>query len=151
MKTRRNNILTPFLLLGAINIILLGFSCKKRTEYIQEAEFYFINNTTHNIELLQPYFKFMVLPNQTNIILEEQVGDGKVDKEDFRNLFTNNVKITDTLLSFKIGDRCLMQTKNSEHSIMNLKNYVAEKRDNITYKFTYTFTDADYERAVICP
>lgn len=32
-----------------------------------------------------------------------------------------------------------------------LKNHTAERVSDVTYKFTYTFTEADYNRSVNCP
>lgn len=50
------------------------------------------------------------------------------------------------------GNRCLSnQVATSEHSPLNIKNYVVENIDKYTYKFTYTFTEADYDRAITCP
>ena len=48
--------------------------------------------------------------------------------------------------------KCLINVKeNDRNSIRDIKNFVAERINNNTYKFTYTFTEADYNRASTCP
>lgn len=49
------------------------------------------------------------------------------------------------------GNKCLTMTNSSVNSLLNISNYSAEKIDAFNYKFTYTFTEADYNRATICP
>ncbi len=48
--------------------------------------------------------------------------------------------------------RCLVTTFYTEHSPLNINSYSNEgKIGESTYKFTYTFTEADYNRATTCP
>jgi len=151
MKTVQKTIWMRYLLLGVFNVTILGFSCGKISEYAQNAQFYFINDTDYKIKLINQYREYVFLPRQTTVINDEQVGDGNVDVEDFRDIFTDDISLKGKELIFQIGDKCLKYTTNSERSIINLKNYSAEKINKITYKFTYTFTEADYNRAVTCP
>ena len=149
MQTIQNKIWTYYLLLGVFSLSILGFSCKKA--HLQIAQFYYVNDTDYTIRLINQSKKHIFLPRQTTIINQDQAGDGKVNTDDFKDPFTNDINIEGKELIFQLEDKCLTHTVNSEHSIINLKNYVAERVNKITYKFTYTFTEADYNRAVACP
>jgi hypothetical protein len=150
MQTVQNKIWTYYLLLGAFSLSILTFSCGI-SEYVQNAQFYYVNDTDYTIKLIKQSKTYVFLPRQTTIINEEQVGDGSVNVEDFRSPFTNDVNLKGKDLIFQLDNKCLTHTTNSEHSIINLKNYIAERVNKITFKFTYTFTEADYNRAVACP
>lgn len=141
-----------YLTLGVFSILTLSFSCKKIVEYVQYGEFYFINETDHAIVYDLPVRGFNVDARSKIIIKQTQQGAKK----------ESNVETYENPILYTIGDidfitirfdnkRCLKLTKESEHSPLNNKNYIAEKIDAKSYKFTYTFTEADYERAVSCP
>lgn len=50
------------------------------------------------------------------------------------------------------NNKCLInQTIDSMHRVLDIKNFAAEKVDRFTYNLTYTFTEADYNRATTCP
>ena len=49
-------------------------------------------------------------------------------------------------------NKCLIQTRTTENGVFNAASYKQlEKIGKITYKLTFTFTEADYNRAVTCP
>jgi len=141
----QNNIWMRYLLFGAFSLfIALGFSCKQ--EYTQKGIFVFVNQTNFNISAGYEPEKLTLMPNSTVIREKVQVSRKEVNASTFRYpLSIDNMHVV------KIGDRCIINTKDSEHSILDIKTYVAEKIGERTYRFTYTFTEADYSRAVACP
>jgi len=92
----------------------------------------------------------MWLVQSTTIVKETQDAGGEVvTAEGYRRPFIESRG--SIILKFD-QDKCIIDHPlDSPNSIINLKNYVAEKIGDRTYKFTYTFTEADYNRAVACP
>ena len=142
-----------------IGITISGFilmqSCsKKTTSWIQYAEFHYVNKTIYNIkypESLQIYN----VDAQKNIILKRIQDSGeKVDETTYYNPLSSDFprKVTDPPIIVKFSDvKCLIISENTENSPYDMRNYVAERISERQYKFTYTFTEADYNRAVNCP
>lgn len=151
MKTTQNNMWMRFLALGAFSLILFGFSCKK-SEYRHKFEFYLINQTNHLIKLDYPSYQFTIEPGKTFVIKDEQDGGKASTAEPYlNNPIPNLLNIGERKVMIKIGNKCFVSTDNSEHSLINMKSYVGEKLGERWFKFTYTFTEADYERATACP
>ncbi len=110
-----------------------------------DGEYVYINSTNHIISFLTPHFNsFNLLGLKTHLIKEYQVA-GK--KGTLRTPFNNSNSL---VIQFD-GNKCLTMTNLSENSLLNINHYSVEKIDDWTYKFTYTFTEADYNRATICP
>ena len=147
MQIVQNKIWMRFLMLGVFSLFFAGFSCKK-IERKQDGEFLYINSTNHAIDFLTPHFNsFNLLELKTHLIKEYQVAGKKIAEETFRTPFTN---INSLVIKFD-GNRCLTMTNLSENSLLNIKHYSVEKIDDRTYKFTYKFTEADFNRATTCP
>ena len=140
-----------FLVLGGFSLILFGFSCKK-SEYVHNLEYYFDNKTNHLIKLDYPSYKFTIEPAKTFVLKESFDGPKTSTAESYlSNPIPSLINRKQAEVVIRIGDKCFISTDNSEHSLINMKSYVGEKLGERKYKFTYTFTDADYERAVVCP
>jgi len=139
--------------IGLIFGMLLISSCgKKIIDYADiEGEFYFINQTNHTIKIVNPIQEFNVVNGQTNLIKHQQGGVKTVNSSSYSDPFTYGMASKDKKILIKINNKCENATSSSEHSILNINNYVAERIGERTYKFTYTFTEADYNRAVGCP
>ena len=147
MKTIQNKIWMRFLVLGVFSLFFFGFSCNK-IEHEQFGKFIYINSTNHTINFFTPHFNsFKLLGLKTHLIEEVQVAGKKIGFETFRTPFTNS----NSLVLVFDGNKCLTMTNSSDNSLLNMSNYSAEKIDDMTYRFTYTFTEADYNRAVTCP
>ena len=144
--------LKHYLTLGIISTTLLFNSCKKIVERTQVGEFNLVNQTTHNISFDHPSFSFVI--SQNSVFLLKQIQETS-NKEVNTNNYTNPIMyeigpVSSITIKFD-GNKCLKMIRTSENSILNNSNYTSEKLAERTYKFTYTFTDADYNRAVTCP
>lgn len=128
-------------------------SCgKKIIDYADiEGEFYFVNQTNYTIKVVNMQQEFNVVIGQTNLIKHLQGGLKTVNPSSYSDPFTYGMAPNDKKILIKINNKCENVTLNSEHSILNINSYSAEKLGERKYKFTYTFTEADYNRAVTCP
>ena len=141
----QNNIWMRYLLFGAFSLLItFSLSCIK--EYTQKGIFVFVNQTNYNISAGYSVEPFTLVPNSTMNKEQVQPSTKKVTALGFQNPLS-----ADNQFVVKIGDKCIINTKESINSIINIASYISEKIDERTYKFTYTFTEADYNRAVTCP
>ena len=143
----QNNIWMRFLSLGIIiSFVLLTNSCQK-VNHGQFAEFHFENKTNHAITYNSGFEKYNVAAMSTTIVKESQYAGKNVTAEGYMIPFGPNPFI------IHFGQlKCIKDHHpDSTHSVLNFKSYIAEKIGDRTYKFTYTFTEADYNRAVACP
>lgn len=141
-----------------INYLIIGLfisftpSCGKIREYVKYSEFVYVNQTSHVITFPKGIVTINIKPNET---ISSKISEEGADKNLTRDSYLTTPKAFDTFDVYKImyfdNLRCLDLSKDFEHSPAELKNYVAEKIGKRTYKFTYTFTEADYNRAVACP
>ena len=150
MKTLQNNTWMHYLTLGLIFSLLTSGSCNKRTEWGQEGDFFFVNKSTLKITFIEQRLKFEIEPSKTFYLYQAQPSQKVVKPEDYQDPITQEIGPRSEV-TIRIGDKCLKQVKSDVNSILNIKSYIAEKLGERKYKFTYTFTDADYERAVACP
>lgn len=143
---------TRYLLLGLIMIgVIISLSaCDKAIDWEKYGEFYLVNKTSYKIAIIDPQSKFEIAPFETFHLKQVQPSKKQVLPEEYEDPITQEIGPRLEVI-VKIGDKCSIQTKNSTNSIINIKNYVAERINKTTYKFTYTFTEADYHRAVACP
>ena len=138
-----------YLIIGLIiNVILLFSSCKDDF-YDQYGQFYFVNETNYNITYNLWLEKFNVAPKSTTIYEEKTRGEGK--KSETSN-FDSPIKYIGSDLKIKFNNvKCLVNIKQEDiNSVKEIKNFNAERISNNAFKFTYTFTEADYNRAIIC-
>ena len=143
----QNNIWTRYLIIGwLISILLFTNSCTK--DYEQTAEYIIVNATDYKINFGEKLKGYNLLPKQIYRSLEIMNGNKNVSESSYRSPLYMAGPIT---IEFD-GNKCLvLQAIDSEHSILNIKNFVSENNGSRSYKFTYTFTEADYNRATACP
>lgn len=152
MKILQKTTWMRYLFIGLIINCIFFQSCTKiRKEYIQKAEFVYINETNYTIRFPNGMEIITLNPKQT-IKSNITVGANEVVNE---TTYNNTPKLFDIFKTFNIvffNDlKCLDLSKELKHNPSQIKDYVAEKIGDRTYKFTYTFTEADYNRAVACP
>jgi hypothetical protein len=138
-----------YLQLGVISLILLlCFSCKKH--YQSTAEYHFVNNTNYSITFGKGLESYNLVPNGTYKMQYNQDSGKEIDP---KNFIPPLIIKSDGGLTFRFNlTKCLDATFYTEHSPLNINNYINEgKIGERTYKFTYTFTEADYNRATVCP
>ncbi len=119
------------------------FSCKEEKDYLVKGTFVYVNNTDSLIEIKNGPYIFTVNSKDTYTI--EQMGDGskEVTEKSYvapyagGQIIIYGKKMCDTLLVSKEG-------------IAGIENYKSEKIGDRNYKFTYTFTDIDYKKALPC-
>ena len=146
---KQSNIWMRFLVLGIIISLPLFINSCQKINYGQFAEFHFVNKTNHAITYNEGFEKYNVAAMSTTIVKESQSAGKNVTAEGYHRPFIDSRG--SIILKFD-QDKCIIDHPlDSPNSIINLKNYVAEKIGDRTYKFTYTFTEADYNRAVACP
>jgi len=152
----------PVLIIG----ILISFpilSCNKISEPVSDGHFYFVNKTNKDItfdfesgrsnnDVLK---KYAIAPNATTLVRQWQETSETITASSFRSPFVYEFGgygfVNPMPLTIKFGnDRCLIVGWDSENTPLDIKNYVAEKTGKRAYKFTYTFTEEDYNRATVC-
>jgi len=141
---------THYFLIGLIISLTLTMNSCAKVAYAQFGKFYFVNNTNHRITYDKGLEAFNVGPNETIIVSQIQDSGKSVIQSSYISpfLLRSNGLIT---IRFD-NNKCLIDEKRGDpHSVMDISNYIPEKIDKRTYKFTYTFTEADYNRAVTCP
>ena len=147
---KHNNTSKHYLTIGfIISLTTILVSCRDDF-YDQFGEFYYVNETNYSITYETGLSEFNVAPKSTTVFKEKTRGVGKeaiasnynVPRAHYGREFTikfNNVK-------------CLINVKEDDiNSVRNIKNFIAERIGENNYRFTYTFTEADYNRAVTCP
>ncbi len=148
----QNNTLKHFLTIGLIISITSILSSCKDEFFSQTASFCFVNETNYNISYDLGLEKFNVSAKSTTVINESYRGGG--NGESAPPLYNNPfIEHYGKKINVKFNNiKCLIDVKIDDvHSVIDIKNYTVEKIDNFTYKLTYTFTEADYNRAVTCP
>jgi hypothetical protein len=150
----QKNTLASFLMIGLlISFFTLVSSCNKIREYAQFGTFNFVNQTNYTITFynkLSPirYAEYTILPNSVTSIEKTQDAIKDVNSTTYHSPF---IGFTPPLIVKFNSVKCLEITPESEHTPLDIKNYAAEKLGERSYKFTYIFTEADYNRATICP
>lgn len=142
--------LKHYLTIGLIiSLVVLLNSCKDDF-YEQVGQYYFINETNYAIAYDTGLEKFNIDPKSTTLFQENSRGEGKsATALNFSSPFKHFGKE----LNIKFNNaKCLLNVQENDiNSIRNIKNFKAEKLGDNHYKFTYSFTEADYNRAVTCP
>lgn len=146
MRTQQKTNCTLFLIFGLI--FSLG-SCSKITDYSRRSTYEFINNTDYSITQELGFEKYNVAANsRISVSFDDLFYKKNASIEDYRPPFSGLGR--SLTLKFD-GVKCLTMRDELINSPSNIKSYQAEKLGDNNYKFTYTFTEADYNRAVACP
>lgn len=140
-----------FITFGLISsLVVMGASCKKNTSWIMQGDFYFVNETNHQITYaISGFEKFNIAPKSFILIKDMQDGREDVKPSYYHSPLIDEGVKNSFVVKFD-NNKCL-ETFNSKHSPLNIENYTNEKTGKRTYKFTYTFTQADYNDAINCP
>jgi len=151
----QNNMLKHYLIIGLIISLLTLFnSCSTTNMYALGAEFKIVNKTNYNITFEEPLLQeYNVLANGTKVFTVTQRTGTRIKRALPSDYFSQfSLPGRDMLLVKFNGNMCLsMKGKEGINNIRDINSFVAEKLGNVNYKFTYTFTEADYNRAVACP
>lgn len=146
---QQHNTWMRYLTLGLIISSITFFSACKKVNYAQFGEFYFVNETNHSISFEKGLEQFNLAPKAVFFIKQTQDSG----KDPSVSIYQSPImKLSNGLVNIKFDmNKCIAVTYYTEHSILDIKNFISEKISKRTYKFTYTFTEADYNRAVTCP
>ncbi|QPH38929.1 hypothetical protein [Pedobacter endophyticus] len=150
MQMIPNKTLIHYLMLGAYSLLLCVAltSCKKDVRS-RNGEFYYINETDHNVIVsFGNRTIFSVKPGEKYVIKEEQPSNNR-RKDVVSEEYVNPLSINDLIIRF--DNKCLTASANSSNSILAISSYEAEKIADAQFRFTYRFTQADYDQAGNCP
>jgi len=144
----QNNIWMRYLMLGAICLSVL-LSCRKISEYWGGAEFHYINKTSRAITVELGTEAYSLEPYGVYSVRTYQETSKEIDPNNFMPPLVKSRGVRGMVIFDTI--KCLEATFDTVHSPFNIKSYIndgrIEKRVN---KFTYTFTEEDYNRATAC-
>ena len=148
--------LKRYLIIGLIISLFTMFgSCDDGIYRFQkEAEYYFVNETNHVITYPIGYERFNISPKSIIVIKESiYIGSRANGAKASDYISPLSLESSTNKLTIKFDNlKCLIEVKeNDVNSVRNIKNFVAETINDNNYKFTYTFTEADYNRATTCP
>ena len=133
-----------FLTLGISLMCMPTFvQCKKRVDYFVRADFVYVNNTDLVIEVKSGADNFTIKPQETDTIKINGEGPQEVTEKNYLPPFQGGQIII-------YGNiKCDTLTIPRE-SITGIDNYTSEKIGERYFRFTYTFTDADFADAKPC-
>ena len=139
---------TRFLLIG---ISIIAFSCSKgTTEYRVRSDWVYVNKTEYTIEYGDPNTLPILNPNESYTFYQEGGGPPNVTEY--------NYVVPDRLSSIIRFDNDWCDTLyvgenawgDNAESIFSVDNYSSEKIEDNYFRFTYTFTNKDYDLAGLC-
>ena len=131
------------------SICFLICSCKDDF-YNLYGKYNFVNETDYTITYNMGAQTYTIPPKSTTVFEEKTRGEGsgKSEPSNFRAPFTRTEVVT---IKFN-NQKCLLNVKEEDvHSIRNINNYTATRIDKHSFQFKFTFTEADYTRAIACP
>lgn len=130
------------LLIGtSLSFMLLFQSCKEEADCLVIGEFVYKNTTSFSIETP----KGTIQPNKSMMIKEEGLGSCEVSKESYISPFHGGVTVifdNQKCLSYEGGLKA-----NEGEGPVGIANYNSSKVADRHFKFEYTFSDSDYEKA----
>jgi hypothetical protein len=153
----QNKISNHFLIIGLLfSLLVMGApSCKKTTDHAMEGEFYFVNSTSHQITFSTGFEKYNLAAKATGpIFTVSDIGDKEITASSFYTPFIKeqayNIPQQPIIIRFD-NQKCTSINGNSgAHNILDISSYNNEKIGERKYRFTYTFTEEDYNRATLC-
>ena len=141
----RKNIWHRYLIIGiSISFITLFFSCEQESDCWVVGEFVFENKTAYTIETPRG----IIQPSNKLTIKNEGLGPCEVNEKSYISPFNGGITITfnkTKCLPFKGGAKAA-----EGEGPVGIKNYKSSKVANLHYRFEYTFSEADYEKAIEC-
>lgn len=134
--------LMRFLHLGSILLIgILSVCCKSKSDDLVEADWLFINNSTHKIRVVssKEFYTFTVMPAESHSDHESaKTAPSDLTANDYKSPYTNGDKI--------IIDDNIEYTLSNNENLTKISGFQAEKIARNYYKFTYTFTNQEVEQ-----
>lgn len=128
-------------------ILISIFSCNKNVDESQYEEFYYINNSNHDISI--------TVFNKIDDSFLESTYNLAVDNDFFQEIEimsgskTGIISMGDSI-SVQFGNERIsifLPTTESSFNILDYNNYEFLKKDENRNSYTYTFTEDDYENA----
>ena len=118
-------------------------NCKKKKDYLSIGTYVYVNSTDSLIEVKNAPYLFTIKPKESHTI--EQTGDGskELTEKSYVAPFTGGQVIL-------YGNKMCDTLTSSKEGISGIENYTSERISERHYKFTYTFTQSDYKKAVPC-
>jgi hypothetical protein len=133
----------PYLMLGISILCLFMFmQCKKSVDYVVKGTYVYVNSTDSLIEV-KGGESFIISPKQTHTIVVDGEGGKDISAKSYEPPFGSAVIVYGS-------SRCDTLRAYSKKGILGIDNYNNEKIADRNYKFTYTFTETDYKKAVPC-
>lgn len=157
MKILRNTILTRYLTISLISFLFGSIAaCNKKTDQVMEGEFYFINNTARKITFSAGFEKYNLAPNaRSTVFIISDISDKAISEDSFYVPFLKEesykVPLEPIIINFGNNKCIIMREMLGNRNPLNIKSYFRERLSERKYKFTYTFTEADYSAAPVCP
>lgn len=146
-----------FLTIGLIISALFtgATSCNKTRDYAMEGQFYFVNSSSHSITFSAGFEQYNLEANSTSKpFMITDISDREIPAGSYHPPFSKEsaFKIPIEPIGIKFDNsRCITLLDDSgTHNILNIASYSSEKLGERKYKFVYTFTESDYNRAVSC-
>lgn len=128
-------------------ILISIFSCNKNVDESQYEEFYYINNSNHDISItVFNKIDDSFLESTYNIAVDN---DFSQEIEIISGSKTGIIAMGDSI-TVRFGDERISNfspTIESSFNILDYNNYEFLKKDENRNSYTYTFTEDDYENA----
>jgi hypothetical protein len=125
----------------------LIMSCKSDIDYIVNGTYVYINSTDSLIQVKSSVYDFVIKPKQAHTLVQSGDGSKDINESSYVSPMLGAV-----LIFYNIKCDTLNSGLNlrSGPGITGIENYNSEKVADRHYKFTYTFTQADMDKAVAC-
>ncbi len=136
----------PYLIIGTSIILLLNSCTSGETEYIVKANYIYINNTNHIIEVLNSK---TINPNETLQITFEGEGEKNTTETNYVPPFESG-----SVIKYNTS-KCYIIKPNGlgfgrGEGPAGIQNYEWRKISERYYEFTYHFTEVEYNKAENC-
>ncbi|HMM11626.1 MAG TPA: hypothetical protein PKE03_05985 [Bacteroidales bacterium] len=139
---------STYLIVLISGILISLISCKKTIDKAQYEEYVYLNHTSHLLTIKVYNRKNDGFLEQTyNIALNQLL---KQEIELMAGSITGIIPLSDSVIVIFGNERISRFThfSSSPFNIMNLNNYVREKKGSNRNSYTYTFTQEDFINAV---
>ena len=147
----------PFLIIGiSVITVCLVCSCSSDTDYFLRVDFVLINGTDNGFTFVD------IIDNHQNVDLYLSSGEHKIFiiRTDGADKYPNPQNCCQGLLDSVHGGHILVYTTYTGDTLCKifrndgphlLKNYTPEILDDRHFRYTYTFTVADFADVKYCP
>ncbi len=120
-----------------------------------EGEFYFVNKTNHHVTFSSGFEKYSLSPQSSSAaMMTHELSDKVVSASDYYSpLIDDKARKSPNqpiVIKFDHMKCIVIKDDKGENNPLNIGSYIAERKDDRKYRFTFTFTEADYNRATNC-